>query len=197
MTEVVAGAMGSMPSERLAACSALGSMRDQPPQNILESDRLCIVEEPFLSILSLRKSRRQLDNSMVSNWLASLGLALPEAANGLSGTAQLGCSWFEPNAWLVTGAMPAAAGTPAAGLLATTISDRLAAFRLTGPAASQVIGAGCDPAILSNKTCARTRFAAFATVLIQQWDDEDYRVLVDVSIARSFSGWLLDASAAA
>lgn len=186
-----------MRSESLAARSALGTVPNQQPQTILESDRLRIVEEPFLTIISLRKSRRQLDNSAVNNCLRSLGASLPQVANGLTGNAQLGCCWFEPNAWLVTGALPLAPCTPEAGLLATTISDRLAAFRLTGAAAGQVIAAGCDASIVKGRACARTRFAGLATVLIQRWDEEDYRLLVDVSIARSFAGWLLDASRAA
>lgn len=193
---VITAAAGSLRSDSLRPRSALGSAPHQRPQTILDSDRLCIVEEPLLTIISLRQSRRQPDYSAVSNWLRPLGLSLPSTANGLSGNEQLGCCWFEPQAWLVTGAVPAAPGAPEAGVLATTISDRLAAFRLTGPAAAQVIAAGCDPSIVRTMRCARTRFAGFATVLIQRWGDEDYRLLIDVSLARSFAGWLKDTAKA-
>lgn len=188
MTEV------SVQAAPLAARSALGTMRDQSPQTVCDWDRLRIVEEPFLNIVSLRRSRRLPDSSAMNRWLGSLGLSLPPSANGLSGDAELGCCWFEPHAWLVTAASPVSIGTPEAGVLATRISDRLAAFRLTGPAAAQVIAAGCDPSILKRQTGARTRFAGFATVLIQQWGEDDHRLLIDVGLARSFSGWLLDAS---
>ncbi|MES2488364.1 MAG: hypothetical protein V4607_01140 [Pseudomonadota bacterium] len=184
----------SMHAETLEARSALGSTRNQQPQPILDTEGLRVIEEPFLQIISLRKSRRLPDNSLVSNWLSSVGLSSPQTFNGLSGNAQLGCCWFEPNAWLVTATKPVAMLTAEAGLFATTISDRLVAFRLSGPQAAQVIAAGCDPSIVKIGTCARTRFASFATVLIQRWDDQDYRLLLDVSMARSFAGWLLDAS---
>lgn len=189
-------AKGSASCESLAARSALGATRNQPPEPILDSDRLRIAEEPFLSIISLRSSRRQPDNSAVGCCLEPLGLSLPEASNGLSGNAQLGCCRFEPKAWLLTGVEPLLPQATEPGVLATTVSDRLVAFRLSGPAATQLIAAGCDPAIVRSGACARTRFAGFATVLIQRWDDQDYRLLLDVSIARSFAGWLLDASRA-
>lgn len=183
-------------AERLEACSALGSMRNQQPRSILDTNGLRIIEEPFLHIISLRKSRRQLDNATVNNWLRSIGLGLPQVPNALCGDAGLGCCWLEPNAWLVTAAAPVAMRAAETGLLPTIISDRLAVFRLKGPMATQLIAAGCDPSIVRNGACARTRFASFATVLIQQWGDQDYRLLLDVSLARGFADWLLDASRA-
>ena len=180
-------------SQSLTARSALGTARNQQPQTILDTHQLRIVEEPFLTIISLRQSRRLTNNTAVNNWLRSLGLNLPQAANGLAGDAQLGCCWLEPNAWLVTSTMPAVSRASETGLLATTISDRLIAFRVSGPMAAEVIAAGCDADIVKTGACARTRFAEFATVLIQRWGDNDYRLLLDVSIARSFAGWLFDA----
>jgi len=183
-----------MHAGNLEARTALGSTLRQQPQPLFDSDGMRILEEPFLHIISLRKSRRQLDNSVVNNWLSSIGVGLPQASNALSGDAQLGCCWLEPNAWLVTAVAPVVMRAAEAGLLATTISDRLAVFRLSGPLAVQVLAAGCDPAIVKNGACARTRFSSFATILIQQWGEQDYRLLVDVSVAKSFAGWLLDTS---
>jgi len=197
MLETSDPAKGRVPSAGLVARSALGSTPNQPPPAILDSDRLQIVEEPFLSIISLRGSRRQPDHSAVGHWLAPLGLSLPAASTGLSGDARLGCCWFEPKAWLLTAAAPLAPHATEPGLLATTFSDRLVAFRVSGPAATQLIAAGCDPAIVRTGSSARTRFAGFATVLIQRWGDQDYRLLLDVSLARSFAGWLLDTARAA
>jgi hypothetical protein len=36
----------------------------------------------------------------------------------------------------------------------------------------------------------RTRLGSVATVLVQQWDESDYRLLVDVSLARACADWL-------
>ncbi|HZP13014.1 MAG TPA: hypothetical protein VFB36_11390 [Nevskiaceae bacterium] len=150
---------------------------------IVDHAQLRIVEERSLQCISVRKSRRlQTDPS-----------ALPSEPNALEGTAEQGSVRIEPHAWLITSSTAGAHGAPygsSSGMLVTEISDRLVAFRITGPRATDIIAAGCDPAIVASGRFARTRFASLATAMIQRWATDDYRVLVDVSIAWAFAEWL-------
>jgi heterotetrameric sarcosine oxidase gamma subunit len=174
----------------LAPRSPLGSVGADAPGVIVAAERLRIVEEPFLGAISLRQARVRTDHSAAAAAAALWQLELPTRPNGLTGTVRRGCAWIEPNAWLLTASDGSPPPAGAAGVLITDLSDRFAAFRLTGPAASGVIAAGCDPAIVPRNAQARTRFAALASAMIQRWNDADWRILVDVSLAQTFADWL-------
>jgi heterotetrameric sarcosine oxidase gamma subunit len=174
----------------LAPRSPLGSVGADAPGVIVAAERLRIVEEPFLGAISLRQARVRTDHSAAAAASAQWQLELPEKPNGLTGSAQRGCAWVEPNAWLLTASDASRPPSGPTGVLITDLSDRFAAFRLTGPAAAGIIAAGCDPAIVPRNAQARTRFAALTTAMIQRWDDQDWRILVDVSLAQTFADWL-------
>jgi heterotetrameric sarcosine oxidase gamma subunit len=158
---------------------------------ILDSSRVRIVEEPRLDTVSVRQSRMRPDRAAIAAIVARWGLELPDRANGLRGAADLGCAWIEPSAWLLTSTSARQTPASATGVLVTDASDRFAAFRVSGPASIDVVAAGCDPAIVgSASACARTRFASLCTAIIQRWAEDDYRFLVDVSIAQVFARWL-------
>lgn len=151
---------------------------------IVNQARLQIVEEPALCVVSVRKSRTLQDVA-----------AMPVEPNVLSGSAEHGSVRIEPHAWLMTSTSAAQKPPSATGVLVTEISDRLCAFRVTGALATDVIASGCDPAIVGAGKFARTRFASLATAMIQRWAADDYRVMVDVSIAWAFAGWLRQTAA--
>lgn len=153
---------------------------------IVSRAQLRIVEERSLQCVSIRKSRRLQDAD---------ALALPSEPNVLRGSAEQGCVRVEPHAWLLISASEQATPSFGPGVLVTDLSDRFAAFRITGPLATDVIAAGCDPAIAGVGRFARTRFASLATAMIQRWASDDYRVLVDVSIAWAFAEWLRQTAA--
>src|SRR2546422_651009 len=106
------------------------------PEPIVDNARLRIVEEPSLAAVSIRKSRRMRDVD---------ALALPSEPNVLSGSAEQGCVRFEPHAWLLTSTSSVLdqsrrEGRPTNALM-TDVSDRLVAFRISGPLATDVIAA--------------------------------------------------------
>ncbi|HVT35543.1 MAG TPA: hypothetical protein VHE37_08165 [Nevskiaceae bacterium] len=179
----------------LAACSALGVRAGTPVAPLVEDESLCIVEEPLLAAVSLRQYRAQPDSSALVAALAEFKVAAPAQPNAMTGDSRHGAAWIEPHAWLVTALGDLPVPVPRAGLLVTDVSDRYAALRISGARARSVIAAGCDPAILAPMRAARTRFGGVATALIQQWGEDDYRVLVDVSLAQTVAAWLRQAAA--
>jgi heterotetrameric sarcosine oxidase gamma subunit len=155
---------------------------------------VALVEE-LLSVYSVREFRAKPDAVAVSAALAAWQLRSPAKPNALTGDAQRSCAWVEPHAWTVVSAETRAAPPSTPSTLVTDVSDRTAAFRLTGKGARDVIAAACDPQILQPGFGARTRFASIANALLQQWDVDDYRVMVDISIAPVVAAWLRQAIA--
>lgn len=192
VAQTVSNAQGD--SRRLSAVSPLGTARGSAARIVHHDNELHIAEEPFLSVLSIRQSRRQPDQLGISDVLAGCSLALPARPAELVGTADLSCAWIEPRAWIVT-STAAAALRPAKGIYVTDVSDRMSAFRLTGEQAVEIIASGCDPAIAPAGTCTRARFANLSAAILQCWTRNDWRILVDASLALTYSHWLQDAAA--
>src|SRR3546814_12005765 len=92
-----------MKSVLLAARSALGTTDGVPAREVFRGAGLSIVEEDFLPIHSLRRSRAAHDETWLSRTLASVGLELPEAPRAQSGNATRACVHIAPTAWLMTG----------------------------------------------------------------------------------------------
>jgi sarcosine oxidase gamma subunit len=78
--------------------------------------------------------------------------------------------------------------------LITDISDRIAVFSIKGESARDIIAAGCDPHLVRPGVMARTRFAGMANVIVEQWAEADYRLLIDVSVAGVLAAWLKSAA---
>src|SRR3546814_3060627 len=85
-----------MKSVWLAARSALGTTDGVPAREVFRGAGLSIVEEDFLPIHSLRRSRAAHDETWLSRTLASVGLELPEAPRAQSGNATRACVHIEP-----------------------------------------------------------------------------------------------------
>jgi heterotetrameric sarcosine oxidase gamma subunit len=172
----------------LQALSALGTARDASPRIVVADAAFHVVEEPFLRIASLRLSRRA-DRDAA---LRASPFELPQTPNRWIGDADRSIAHFEPNAWLLFGEshdMPAADEGP---WLLTELSSRLASFRLRGARTTAVL-ASATAVSLGAQAFVRTLFAEAAPVLIQRLDENDYRVLIDVSFAEYLAGWLADA----
>lgn len=169
--------------------SALGSRRTSSGAVIVDTPQLKFSETPWLKIFSLRASKMHSSEQSLSALLASLGLQVPGAANAVQGSLQRSVSWLEPRAWLLVSASDVEIARQAHWLI-TDISDRVAVFTVQGERARDVIAAGCDPQILRPGTMARTRFGGMANVIVEQWGVDEYRLLIDVSIASAFAAWM-------
>lgn len=179
----------------LIARTGLGTLAGGAPHSVCQTASLQIVEEPGLNLATVRLSNKQPDHSLVAAYLASLKLTQPTQRNGLSGDAQLGCAWIEPRAWFLASVNPLKLDAAPQGLLVTEVYARQVSFRIRGKQAREVIASGCDASILGPGRCARTRYSNF-TVLLQQWAEDDYRMLADVSMGPALADWLRDAASA-
>jgi len=173
----------------LQAVSALGTALGAAPRVIAECAGLRVVEEPFLQLASLRLSKKA-DRSSA---LGALPFDLPSTPNGWTGSAELSLARFEPNAWMLisiaTRSLPESQGP----WLVTDLSSRLASFRLQGARAPAVL-ASATSVTLPPAGFTRTLFAETTPVLLQRLGDNEYRLLIDVSLAEYLSSWLADAS---
>jgi sarcosine oxidase gamma subunit len=176
------------PSFALSIESAFGTLPGVAPQVLVDDASLRIVEEPFLRIVSVRASRKG-DIAIRQQWPIPSALS----PNTFEGTSAQSVARFEPLAWMLIG--DGGMETPASidGCLVTDLSSRLTAFRITGPAAVDVLAssAGVHP---RPGGFLRTLFAESYAVLLQGFDDADFRLLVDVSLARACADWLIDAA---
>lgn len=153
-------------------------------------------QESGLSIVSLRALRGS--ESAIDGVLVASGATRPQAPNHFTGDADCSCAWIEPRAWLII-ARTRLEISAARGLMAVELSDRFAAFRIRGAQAADVLAAslaiGASSRVLRSGCCARTKFAEEAEVFVQQLSDQpDYRLLIDVGLARFAADWLIDAA---
>ncbi len=176
-------------SPGLRAISSLGTAPGATPQLIAQSAGLRVVEEPFLQLASLRLSRKA-DRAAA---LGALPFDLPATPNGWTGDAASSLARFEPNAWMLISVAPRALPESADAWVVTDLSSRLASVRLQGARAPAVLAAATSVSLpVSGFT--RTLFAETVPVLLQRLADDDYRLLIDVSLAGYLSSWLADAS---
>ncbi len=111
--------------------------------------------------------------------------------------------WLGPDEWLVVAA-PGAQGRLEAALgaiasvCAVDVSDQRTALDLCGPAARELLSAGCaldlDPRALPSGRCAQTLVAAAPTIVVARNEDE-LRLLVRSSFAGHLARHLIDATA--
>lgn len=178
---------------KLQAISPLGHDRGVMGKALFESSRVRISEAPWTRVLSIRQSPINKDASALSACLKALGVVAPDKPNGFSGNAQLGCSWLEPRAWMVLSEKDLTQ-VPGTGLLVTDISDRLCVFKVDGEGARDLIAAGCDTQMIAVGAVARTRFGGLVNVVVQCHSEQQYRLILDVSLAHVFAGWLIQAA---
>lgn len=163
--------------------SALGTTCGAAAVVVHDGADVRIVEEPFLPLTSLRLSRR-LDP-------AELPAAFAQAPNRFTGNAEGSVARFEPRAWLLLGDV---AATPLPdGLRPVDLSARLAAFRLSGGGAESILRASTS-VVPPIGGFVRSFFAESYAVLLQRLDTQEFRLLVDVSLAVALAGWLADAA---
>jgi heterotetrameric sarcosine oxidase gamma subunit len=189
-----------MLERRLQMLSALGTGENAPVPVPFERPDLHVAEEPFLSVFSLRISRKQSPD--ITTVLQPLGLGAPAAPNRCTGDSMLSCAWIEPRAWLVLGhgdSFAPLARVPEGLVLATELSHRFAAFQISGKHAPALLSAAVSVVSsadgLCAGRCARSKFAEEIDVFIQQLSDApEYRLMVDVGWARYAADWLADAA---
>ncbi len=147
-----------------------------------------------LSIVSLKVSRKSLDSA-----IDGLQLAAPLRASG-SDPRSL---WFGPDRWLLVSdsksadSMVEECEKSLADVLhnAVDYSDGLAAFRLTGTGARDLLAAGCGIDFRDEKfpvgNCCRTRFAQVAAIIAAD-GPERFDIYVDRSYEKYLGDWLRD-----
>jgi sarcosine oxidase subunit gamma len=103
--------------------------------------------------------------------------------------------WLGPDEWLVLGGTEADFPDAAA---AVDVSANRVVFELAGSAARDVLSHGCSvdlhPSVFGPGRCAQTLLAR-AQVILQQTDDETFRIFVRPSFAPYVCAWLEDAMA--
>jgi heterotetrameric sarcosine oxidase gamma subunit len=128
---------------------------------------------------------------------AALGQALPLAPNRAAGAAPR-VLWTAPDEWVVLDASPAqldALATACAGELwhYADLTDGVAAFRLAGPRAAELLAAEC-PLELSDVAlppdhCAQSLFADIAILVDRRPGEAGLHVFVDASLAGHLAAW--------
>jgi heterotetrameric sarcosine oxidase gamma subunit len=189
MTRVNTGLPVIVPAAVLAERSPLGTARGGAPRRIALADRLHIVEEPFLQIVSVRASPKTAIDAFAA------ACSLPLAPNTFSGTAAQSTGHFEPRAWLMINADAAPLRAIAGGQV-SDLSARFAVFRLTGIDVERVLR-GATSVVPGTGGFVRTFFAESYPVLLQRLGDDHVRLLVDASLAEACAAWLADAAALA
>lgn len=176
-----------IPANLLERRSPLGTPRGTTPRTLLDGPRLRVREESFLHLSSLRLSRQADPETFASTF----PLALPLRPNTFKGSAEQGVARYEPRAWLVIGTE--ASALPArAECCVTDLSARLAGFRIEGAASERLLRSS-TAVIPPAGGFVRTFFAEHYAVLLQRLGDDDWRLLVDVSLAQAMADWLVDA----
>ncbi len=172
----------------LSAISPMGTTPGAAPRVIADGAGFRAVEEPFLQLASLRLSRK-------ADRAAALGVLpfdLPATPNAWTGCAESSLARFEPNAWMLICAVPRALPESTDSWVVTDLSSRLASVRLQGVRAPAVLAAATSVS-LPPSGFSRTLFAETVPVLLQRLGEDDYRLLIDVSLAEYLSSWLADA----
>ncbi|MGH8506966.1 MAG: hypothetical protein ACRETM_13565 [Stenotrophobium sp.] len=177
------------PSLALAPRSPLGTAHGAAAKTIVDHVLVQIVEEPFLHLGSVRLSRA----AALEDIKASLLMSLEQMPNTFSGDVNYSVARFEPRAWIVIGKQPIKLPVDASGCLVTDLSARLAGFRISGAAAEKILASSTSVAVPAGGF-VRTMFAESYAVLLQCLGEQDYRLLVDVSLAHSCADWLADAA---
>lgn len=184
-----------MSSDRTTAAlsprSSLGTAGGAPMLEVFCGTGMNIVEEAFLPVHSLRRSRKTHDETWLSQALKSGNLAIPEGPRMQFGNADLACVHIEPHAWLITGMVDLP--PTGRGWLHTELSQRFCVFRLRGERAADVLAAGANlHGVLPGMGC-RMSFAETTTVVVQCFAANDYRLIGDVSLGSFLAAWLSDA----
>lgn len=171
----------------LSPSSPLGTAHREFARTIVDHTLVRITEEPFLHLSSVRLSR----TATVDGLKALLPLSLAQLPNTFSGDADYCVARYEPRAWIVISSQLAKLPVDIPGCLVTDLSARLAGFRITGAAAQKILASSTSVAVPLGGF-VRTMFAENYAVLLQRIAEQDYRLLVDVSLAHSCADWLAD-----
>jgi heterotetrameric sarcosine oxidase gamma subunit len=175
----------------LEARSSLGTLRGAMRRMIVDQPALQIFEEAFLHLTSLRLSRK----ADITAFIESFPTPLAQQPNTFTGTAAHSAARFEPRAWMLIGKQaPLPIDRP--GCVVSDLSARLSAFRIQGAAAERTLRSSTG-VIPAENAFVRTLFAESYAVLLQRVGEQDYRMLVDVSLAQSCVDWLADAASLA
>lgn len=150
--------------------------------------------------------RCRADDAAARGGLANIGLVLPQTAHAVTIFDAGGrVMWLGPNEWAVVAPAhlrevlagwlaEAVAGTTAA---VVDVSDAVVALRLEGPAAVDVLAAGCPldlhVSAFAVGRCARSRLAKVDVVLYRR-AEASFEVEVGRSVARYAYDWLVAAA---
>src|SRR5688572_17940745 len=95
-----------MPELILERRSPLGTVPGAGAATVAADRGLYVVEEPWLTVLSLRRPARHPEarddgSASVRRSLAALGMTPPARPNEFLGDATVSCAWVEPHAWFI------------------------------------------------------------------------------------------------
>jgi sarcosine oxidase subunit gamma len=131
---------------------------------------------------------------------AVLGLMLPTTPNRAVGAGPRAL-WTAPLEWTLIGASAAQLGRLGAALAGSLahyadLTDGRAGFRITGPAAADLIESECplDVSALGPDACAQTLFAGVCVLIERREGEDGFRLYADASLAAHLAAWLAAAA---
>lgn len=161
------------------------------------ADGAVLLEElPFTRQFGVRRRGR------ASAYLA--GLPLPLEPNRVAAMGAVRVLWLGPDEWLVTATEGGEGGlgerlVRIEGGTVSDLSSSRAVIAVSGPAARQLLEAGCGldlhPRAFAAGDCAQTLLAHVPVIIDQVAPAPVYRVFVRRSLARWLAGWMIDAAA--
>jgi sarcosine oxidase subunit gamma len=174
------------------------------PLTAIVSPRVSLTERPLASKVDLRGDAG--DVRFMSAVRDTLGASLPGTPNTTADGNGVTVFWLGPDEWLLVSACedpapllarvrPALGGLHAA---AVDVSDASTVFRLSGPAARDVLAKGCGldvhPRAFAPGTCAQTTLARASVILHRPGEASDFDVYAPRSFAEHLGAWLADAT---
>lgn len=174
------------------------------PLAAIASPRVSLTERPPASKFDLRGDAG--DVRFTSAVRDTLGAPLPVTPNTSADGNGVTALWLGPDEWLLVSAREdlapllarvrqALGGLPAA---AVDVSDASTVFRLSGPAARDVLAKGCSldvhPRAFAPGACAQTTLARVSVILHRVGAGSDFDVYAPRSVAEYLGAWLADAA---
>lgn len=161
-----------------------------------------VTELPLAAAANLRGS----GEAFVAGVEEAIGGLLPLEPDRFVEAGGVTIAWLGPDEWLVIDPAGDASGlearlSAAPGAVATDVTGNRVALRLSGPAARDLLAAGCSldlhPRAFAAGQCAQTLLARTGVILLQRDDAPTFDLLVRRSFARYLRDWLASVAALA
>jgi sarcosine oxidase subunit gamma len=174
------------------------------PRAAIAFPQVSLTERPLVAKVNLRGDAG--DARFAQAVRDALGLPLPVEPNTTAGDDGITALWLGPDEWLLVSEREdptplLARVRQALGRLhaaAVDVSAASTVFRLSGPAARDVLAKGCSldvhPRAFAPGACAQTTLARVSVILHRVGDGSDFDVYTPRSFTEHLTAWLADAA---